>query len=69
MTVEEVAAISDMRDIFGLIFDRGFGPGPMGGPGGDFERMEPGNEGEPSIDFFMNDTVNAFSGVSDEGAN
>ena len=69
VTVEEIAAISDMRDIFGLIFDRGFGPGPMGGPGGNFERMGPGNEGEPSIDFFMNDTVNAFSGVSDEGAN
>lgn len=39
---------------------------PQGGfPGGDF-----GGESadEPSSDFFMNDTVNAFSGVTDESA-
>ena len=44
----------------------GFPGGPMGGPGGNFGSMEPGQAGEPSADFFMNDTVNAFSGVADE---
>ena len=74
MTVEQITAITDMQEAFGILFDRGFGPGgpmggptggPMGGPGG----MEPGETGEPSADFFMNDTVNAFSGVADEEVN
>ena len=33
------------------------GPGPGGNPEG----------GKPSVDFYMNDTVNAFSGVADAG--
>ena len=36
--------------------------GPMGGPGGFMNAAA----GEASADFFMNDTVNAFSGVTDE---
>ena len=68
VTAEKIAAITDMQEAFGILFDRGFGPGPMGGPGRDFGGMESGNEGEPSVDFFMNDTVNAFSGVADEAA-
>ena len=69
VTAEMIAAITDMQEVFGLLFDRGFGPRPMEGRGRDFGGMEPGNEGEPSADFFMNDTVNAFSGVADEAAN
>ena len=38
----------------------GFPGGPMGGPDGQAP------VGEPSADFFMNDTVNSFSGVTDE---
>ena len=38
-------------------------PDRQGGFPGNFEGQ---NAGEPSADFFMNDTVNAFSGVTDE---
>lgn len=41
-------------------------PDGMGGPGGFPGGPEPQKAGEPSADFFMNDTVNAFSGVTDE---
>lgn len=68
VTVEEITAITDIRDMFGVLFGE-FGRGPMGGPGGDFPGNEPDNAGQPSVDFFMNDTVNAFSGVADEEAN
>ena len=39
------------------------GMGPGGFPGGGFENE---NAGPASADFYMNDTVNAFSGVTDE---
>jgi hypothetical protein len=47
------------------------GPGGgMGGPGGGFGgpggSSDNGNTGDPSTDFYMKDTVNAFSGVADE---
>ena len=103
-TAEQIAAITDMRELFDLLGrgmggpggrpgmpgdpnggpggfpgmpgDANGGPGgfpgmpgdPNGGPGGfpgmpgEFE----GEAGEPSTDFYMNDTVNAFSGVADE---
>ncbi len=41
-------------------------PDGMGGPGDFPGGAEAQNAGEPSVDFFMNDTVNAFSGVTDE---
>ena len=116
-TVEQIAAITDMRELFDLMGHGRLGPdgrggfpggpegmppmppdgrggfpgGPEGmppmppdgqggfpgGPGGmppmppDRQGGFPGNfegqnAGEPSADFFMNDTVNAFSGVTDE---
>ena len=86
MTAEQIMAVKDMRELFGLMGGPGFmpgGPGPegrpdrpegfpggpdgMGGPGGfpggGFENE---NAGPASADFYMNDTVNAFSGVTDE---
>ena len=68
VTAEQISAVTDMHGIFDFFFDRGFGPGPMGGPGRDFGGTEPAQEGAPSADFIMNDTVNAFSGVADEKA-
>lgn len=114
-TVEQIAAITDMRGIFDLMGRGMGGPGGRGGFPGGPEGMGPrpdmpggqggfpgapegmpefpgGPEGmggrpgmpgdmgpdgfpgdmngqpagDPSADFFMNDTVNAFSGVADE---
>ncbi len=62
-SAEEIAAVTNMDDLFRLMRPGGFGPGgPMGGPG----NRESREEGEPRSEFFMNDTVNSFSGVADE---
>jgi len=63
-TAEEIIAITDIRELFNLFMggDAGF-PDSGGFPGGDFGTAD---AGEPSTDFYMNDTVNAFSGVADE---
>ena len=90
VTVEQILAIKDMRELFDLTGGpgrmpggqapegmpgdpNGIGPGgfpgdpngmgPGGFPGGGFENE---NAGPASADFYMNDTVNAFSGVTDE---
>ena len=60
LTAEDIAAVTDMSEMFGWMGPMG-GPGRPGGPA-------PENAGEPSVDFFMNDKVNAFSGVADEAA-
>ena len=52
-----------MRELFDLMGHGRLGPDGRGGFPGNFEGQ---NAGEPSADFFMNDTVNAFSGVTDE---
>lgn len=44
----------------------GMPPMPPDGQSGFPGNFEGQNAGEPSVDFFMNDTVNAFSGVTDE---
>jgi len=52
-----------------LVGPEGMPPMPqdgMGGPGGFPGAPESQEAGEPSADFFINDTVNAFSGVTDE---
>ncbi len=54
-SAEEIAAITDMQSLFDLMMPGG----PMGSPEGQ-------EEGEARTDFFMNDTVNAFSGVKDK---
>lgn len=58
VTAAQIAEITDIRSLMDLTFG-----GRGGFPGGDFAAAE---SGEPSINFYMNDTVNAFSGVSDE---
>ena len=85
-TAEQIMAVKDMRELFGLMGGPGRIPGgpppegrpggengfpgdpngkggPGGFPGGGFENE---NAGPASADFYMNDTVNAFSGVTDE---
>ena len=64
VTAETIAEVTDMRELFPLMEPGGPMGGPMGGPGA----PAPEDAGEPSADFFMNDKVNAFSGVTDEAA-
>ena len=59
VTAEEIETITDMDGLFRLMMPSGPMGAPMGGPEGQ-------NTGEARTDFFMNDTVNAFSGVTDE---
>ena len=59
VTAEEIETITDMDGLFRLMMSGGPMGAPMGGPEGQ-------NTGEARTDFFMNDTVNAFSGVTDE---
>ena len=59
VTAEEIETITDMDGLFRLMIPGGPMGAPMGGPEGQ-------NTGEARTDFFMNDTVNAFSGVTDE---
>ena len=79
VTAEQIMAVKDMRELFGLIGGPGRipgGPPPEGRPGGENGKGGPGgfpgggfeneNVGPASADFYMNDTVNAFSGVTDE---
>lgn len=68
VTVEQITAVTDMREIFDLMRPGGPG-GPEGGPGrfpGGPDDMGEVPAGPASADFFMNDTVNSFSGVTDE---
>ncbi len=58
VTAEEIAAITRMNEIFDLFMPAGMGMPPEA-PGGQ-------GDGSPSADFYMNDTVNAFSGVTGE---
>ena len=74
VTLEEIMAVTDVDGLMALCFrDMPMG-GPGGGfpggdfPGGGFGGPDAANQGEPSADFYMNDTVNAFSGVTDETA-
>ena len=65
VTVEQITAVTDMREIFDLMRPGG----PEGGPGrfpGGPDDMGEVPAGPASADFFMNDTVNSFSGVTDE---
>ena len=72
VTVEQITAVTDMREIFDLMRPGGpggFPGGPEGGPGrfpGGPDEMGEVPAGPASADFFMNDTVNSFSGVTDE---
>ena len=72
VTVEQITAVTDMREIFDLMRPGGpggFPEGPEGGPGrfpGGPDEMGEVPAGPASADFFMNDTVNSFSGVTDE---
>lgn len=75
VTLEDIMAVTDVRGLMSLYFPDMPAGGPEGGfPGGDFRgggfpgAPEGANQGEPSADFYMNDTVNAFSGVTDESA-
>lgn len=84
VTVQELQAITQMNVLFDLMGPGSPNGGPNGGPdtpnaefsdggfpggfGGGFGGPGAENSGEASANFFMNDTVNAFSGVTDEGA-
>ena len=72
VTVEQITAVTDMRELFDMMRPGGpggFPGGPEGGPGrfpGGPDEMGEVPAGPASADFFMNDTVNSFSGVTDE---